>query len=129
MAHPDEDVVRRGYEAFSRGDIDTLRELFTEDVVWHVPGRSPLAGDHEGVDAVLAYFGQSMERTAGTFRVEVHDVIANDHHAVGLHVASGQRAGKQWTDSQVLVFHLRGGKIASVWQHYMDAYGTDDFWS
>jgi uncharacterized protein len=129
MGHPDEDVVRTGYEAFSRGDVETLRGLFTEDVVWHVPGRSPLAGDHEGIDGVLAYFAQSMERTAGTFRVEVHDVIANDHHTVGLHVASGQRGGKQWADSQVLVCHLRDGKIASVWQHYMDAYGTDEFWS
>lgn len=129
MGHPDEDIVRRGYEAFSRGDIDTLRGLLAHDVVWHVPGRSPLAGDHQGVDAVLAYFAQTMERTGGTFRVEVHDVIANDHHTIGLHVARGQRQGKEWTDSQVLVCHLRDGKVASVWQHYLDAYGTDDFWS
>ena len=28
MAHPNEELVRRGYEAFAKGDMETLRELF-----------------------------------------------------------------------------------------------------
>jgi hypothetical protein len=28
MAHPHEDLVRRAYDAFSQGDIETLRQLF-----------------------------------------------------------------------------------------------------
>jgi ketosteroid isomerase-like protein len=28
MGHPDEELVRRGYDAFSSGDLQTLRELF-----------------------------------------------------------------------------------------------------
>ena len=31
-----------------------LRELLTEDVRWHVPGRNAIAGDHDGIEAVLA---------------------------------------------------------------------------
>jgi uncharacterized protein len=46
MGHPNEDLIRRGYDAFSSGDMDTLRELFHPDIVWHAPGRSQLAGDH-----------------------------------------------------------------------------------
>ena len=48
MSHPNEDLIRRGYDAFSRGDMDTLRELFHPDIVWHAPGRSQLAGDPPG---------------------------------------------------------------------------------
>ena len=33
-AQEDVALVRRGYEAFSAGDMDTLRDLFTEDAVW-----------------------------------------------------------------------------------------------
>jgi hypothetical protein len=55
--------------------------------VWHAAGRNPLAGDHRGTDEVLGYFGRTLELTGGTFRVELHDVVANvDDHAVGLHV-------------------------------------------
>jgi ketosteroid isomerase-like protein len=129
VAHPNEEVVRTGYEAFSRGDMDTLRGLFVDDVVWHVPGRSPLAGDHRGVDAVLGYFGQTMELTGGTFQVELHDVVANDHHTVGLHIARGQRSGKNLEDHQVLVFHFRDGQIAEVWQLVEDVYANDNFFS
>ena len=46
-------VVRRGYEAFNTGDMDTLTELFEESASWHTPGRGPLAGDHEGRDGEL----------------------------------------------------------------------------
>jgi ketosteroid isomerase-like protein len=43
MGHPDEDLIRWGYDAFGRGDLDILRDLFQPDTVWHAPGRSQLA--------------------------------------------------------------------------------------
>ncbi|HEY1003441.1 MAG TPA: nuclear transport factor 2 family protein [Streptosporangiaceae bacterium] len=33
-------LVRRGYAAFSTGDMATLTELIADDAVWHVPARS-----------------------------------------------------------------------------------------
>jgi hypothetical protein len=35
MAHPNEELVRRGYEAFATGDMETLRELLDPEIVWH----------------------------------------------------------------------------------------------
>jgi ketosteroid isomerase-like protein len=43
VGHPDEELVRSGYDAFAKGDIDTLRALLDPEVVWHQPGRSVLA--------------------------------------------------------------------------------------
>jgi uncharacterized protein len=129
MAHPNEDLVRRGYDAFSKGDMDTLRDLFHEDASWHVPGRGALAGDYEGIDAILSYFATTMELSEGTFEVHLHDVLANDNHAIGLHVSKGRRDAKNLDDSQVLVFHVRQGKIALVWQHFSDLYAVDDFFA
>ena len=99
MGHPNEDLIRRGYDAFSRGDMDTLLELYHPDIVWHASGRNQLAGDHRGVDAVFGFFGQTMELTGGNFRVEVHDVVANDQHGVGLHKAY-TRAGRSGAGGQ-----------------------------
>jgi ketosteroid isomerase-like protein len=126
MGHPNEDLVRRGYDAFSSGDVQTLRELFDPDIVWHALGRSQVAGDHRGVDAVLGYFGQTMELTGGTLRVEVHDVVANDEHAVGLHSVHAERAGKTLDDNNTLVFHVRDGKVTEVWQYSSDQYAADE---
>jgi ketosteroid isomerase-like protein len=51
-------TIRRGYEAFNSGDMNTLIELFDEGAVWHTPGRGSLAGDHQGREATFAYFGR-----------------------------------------------------------------------
>ena len=61
-------IVRRGYEAFSSGDVNALSELFDEHAVWHAPGRSSLAGDYQGRDATLGYLGRLGQETGGNFR-------------------------------------------------------------
>jgi uncharacterized protein len=129
MAHPNEDLVRRGFDAFSKGDVDALRELFDQDAVWHAPGRSPLAGDHRGVDAILGFFARTMELTRGTFRVELHDVLANDDHAVALHTVRGEREGRTLEDKSVLVSHVRNGKFVETWGYSEDQYADDEFFS
>ena len=76
MAHPNEDLVRGGFEAFGRGDLDALRrEYFAEDIRWHIPVRGQLAGDYEGVGQVLELFGRAFELTSGTLRLDLHDVV------------------------------------------------------
>ena len=52
-AEKNAETVRRGYEAFNAADMKTLTELFDENAVWHSPGRGPLAGDHQGREAVF----------------------------------------------------------------------------
>jgi ketosteroid isomerase-like protein len=39
------------------GDSATLTELLGDNVSWHIPGRSPLAGDVVGREAVCARSG------------------------------------------------------------------------
>ena len=129
MAQSDEELVRQGYGAFSGGDMDTLRRLFSDDAVWHVSGRSRLSGDYQGADEILGYFRQTMELTEGNFQVELHDVVANDNHVVGLHHASGQRGDKRLESNEALVFHLRDGRVTEVWQLFEDPYQAEDFFS
>lgn len=129
MAHPNEELIRRGYEAFNQGDAATLRELFDPAIVWHFPGRSVLAGDHRGTDAVLGFFGRTQELTAGTFRVELHEVVADDQHTVGLHLATGEREGRTLEDHEVVVFHVRDDKVVEAWQYLENQYAYDEFFS
>ena len=130
MAHPNEDLVREAYAAFGRGDMDALRDkFFTQDVRYHVTDRSPLAGDYEGVDQVLQFFARIFEMSGGTFSFELHDVLANDEHAVALVTVRGERAGKQLNDNMVQISHLRDGKAYEVWNPATDQYAQDEFWS
>jgi ketosteroid isomerase-like protein len=127
--HPNATVVRRGYEAFANYDLEGIRDLFTDDAVFHIGGRSPLAGTYSGKDAVLGFLADLTSRSGGTFKAEVHDVLANDEHAVALTHETGEREGRSLDDNLVAVYHLREGKVAEGWFHPGDAYAGDEFWA
>lgn len=130
MTHPNEDVLRRGYAAFAEGDMDTLRELIADDTVWHVPGDHPLSDDYKGKDEVFGFFDQQLERTDGTFRIELHDVLANDEHAVALVRFYGQRKGRDLDGALVThVFHVEDGQATEFWASPFDQAAADEFWS
>ncbi len=130
MAHPNEDLVREGYTAFSRGDIEALQsQFFAPDVRWHFPGRSQFAGDYSGLAEVLGWLGRSAEASGGTLRVELHDVVGNDDHVVALTNVRAERDGKTLDDNTVQVFHVRDGKATEVWTYPADVHAEDDFWS
>jgi ketosteroid isomerase-like protein len=130
MAHPNEDLVREGFAAFERGDMDALRKrFFADDVRWHVPGRSLISRDYEGPEQVIQYFARIVELTGGAFSLELQDVLANDEHAVALFTIRGERAGKQLNDNTVLTYHFRDGKVSEVWGQATDQYAVDEFLS
>jgi ketosteroid isomerase-like protein len=129
MAHPNEELVRRGYEAFNTADVETLRQLFADTTIFHEPGRSPISGDYQGLDQVLGFFGTLAERSGGTFRAALHDVVANDNHAIGLHSSDAERDGRTVHSPTVLVFHVRDGRITETWSHHHDQHEFDAFWA
>ena len=130
MAHPNEDLVREGYAAFGRGDIEALQsQFFASGIRWHFPGRSQFAGDYAGLEEVLGWLGRSFEATGGTMRIELHDVIGNDEHVVALTTLRAERNGKKIEDNTVQTFHISDGRATEVWTHPADQYASDDFWA
>jgi hypothetical protein len=90
--HPDVQRRRDGYVTFGKGDLAALEELSTEDVVRHVAGRSELAGTHEGRTAVFEFFGNVMELTEGSFRVEPLTLLADDYGCAPVRIRPSRRA-------------------------------------
>src|SRR3954452_9511802 len=128
---PHQNVVtmQRAYEAFNTGDMNTLTELMDE-TVWHLPGRSSMAGDYQGSGATLAYFGRLAEETGGTFRAELQHMTADgDNRVVGVQRSTADRNGKHLDVANCIVFELKDGKGTDGREHFEDLYGWDDFWS
>jgi uncharacterized protein len=127
--HPNVELARRGYDAFAKGDMAALAELIADDVVWHVQGTGPLSGTYHGRDEVFGFFGRLAEETGGTFRLDVHDVLANDEHAVTLCVLSATRGEKSIEMPVANVSHMRDGKVTEFWTAITDPVATIDFWA
>src|ERR1700676_2162152 len=58
-----ESLVRRTYQDFESGDLDLLGVVMAQEVVWHEPGRSSLAGHYKGPEEVLGFLGELKART------------------------------------------------------------------
>jgi uncharacterized protein len=126
--HLNVERTRRAYEAFGKGDLAALAELIAEDAVYHISGNSPLAGDYKGRDAVFGFFGKVMQETDGTFRIDVHDILANDDHGVALVRETAQRKGKNWDSRAVHITHADSeGRVKEFWAFQEDSAAADAF--
>ncbi|MFE9770791.1 nuclear transport factor 2 family protein [Streptomyces sp. NPDC005931] len=128
--HPHAQLVRRGYEAFTSGDMDTLRGLMAADATHHVPGTGILSGDFKGQDAILDMYRRLGEETGGSMRVELRTVLVDGRgHAVALHRFTADRKGKHLDDDGCIVFRVVGDKITDLDECVEDLDTANDFWA
>ena len=126
-------VVRRFHAEQTRlyadGEVAGVRELLTDDVVWHVPGASAIAGEHRGVEAVLAYMDARRRIMDGTFRVTVHGASVIAGRVVQLAGGCAMRDGREVAWETVGVFRVSDGRIAECWLVPFDQAAFDAIWS
>lgn len=129
-AHPDTELVRRGYDAFTRGDMETLASLMTGDCTHHAPGSTAMAGHFKGRDNVLDLYRRMHEETGGTIRVELDSVMADGRgHAISVHRFTAERQGRKFDERGALFFTIVGGKFSDVDECVEDIDNVDEFWS
>ncbi|HEX9548989.1 MAG TPA: nuclear transport factor 2 family protein [Acidimicrobiales bacterium] len=119
--------IRKGYEAFNKGDVETLVDLFAKDVVWHFPGTSKLAGEHVGRDATLTMLGAYGSASGGTLQANLLDVMASDDHVAGWANDTATVAGKVLDVHAAVIFAMRDGKVIEAWHHFDDLNALDAF--
>ena len=127
-------VVRRFYSGQARvyaglAPVSELQDLLSEDVVWHVPGASAIAGEHRGIESVLEYFDMRRRMTDSTFRVVVHGSAIIAGRVVQLAGGRAVRSGREASWETVGVFRVADGRIAECWLVPFDQAAFDAIWS
>ena len=115
--HPNVALVRRAMQAMNEQDMSKAQQemaivdaFMADDIIWHEIGR---AEPRRGKDELRAAM---MEGGPGqTITYDLHDVIANDDHAIALGTATATRGGKTLVYRTAEVFHIRDGKAVERW--------------
>ena len=109
-------------EAFNAGDSAGFVDSLAADVVWHqIDGRTL-----DGRDAVMA----SMSGFADIdFTGEVHDVVANDDHLIGLINAHVKVGDQEISYRTAEIMHMSDGKITERWAFSDDPQAIVEFFS
>jgi uncharacterized protein len=124
-----DEFLTRQREMYAGGDLATVTDLLADDVVWHVPGTSPIAGDYRGRDAVTEYFRVRRELAGGTIRMDKH---AEAHHSDALVQLADGRA--TLGDEEVAwrtagVYRVADGRISEAWLVPLDREEFDRLWA
>jgi uncharacterized protein len=130
---PNERLIRDFHERQNRfyagGDQQAVRAMLAEDVVWHVPGDSAIAGQHRGREQVLGMFARRRDLAAATFRIDVRGVLADDQRTVILAGCQMQNGGHMHAWGTVGIFRIASDTIAECWVQPHDQAAFDEIWS
>jgi ketosteroid isomerase-like protein len=127
VTYSNADLLQRIYDAAARGDLQPLLDTLKDDIAWQDSSLGPLAGDYRGKEEVLTFFGRMADVYAGTLRLEVLDIVANDNHGVVLTSEQGESAGEliMWRGTHIFTF--RDGRCAEFLAMNDAAYNR--FWA
>lgn len=118
--HPNGALLRGLLEAFSARDVQAMATALDDDVTWHAPGTNRFSGQFRGRSAAMQRLAQMREAGIST-GFDVHDVVANDEHAVALvHLHLEVADGRRYDQPQVQVAHVREGRIVEFWTMNQD---------
>jgi ketosteroid isomerase-like protein len=116
------EVVRRGYDAFGHGDIETLLGLFDEQIEWVTPGppEVKVSGRRVGRQAVAEFF-TSLSELFDIQRFEPREFVAQGDRVIvlGEDTTVVRATGKAINGSWAHAFTLRDGRVVAF-QEYLD---------
>ena len=124
MSRENVEVVRRGYEAFIRGDVEGVLELMDADVDWR-PGVAPILGVDtlRGRDAVRQFFIRDLSEGLDEFRAEPlsFEDFGETVLVMVRYSGRGESSGLAIDQTFAAVFTVRDGKVVSMEDHWTRA--------
>jgi ketosteroid isomerase-like protein len=123
------ELHRRQGEMYAGGAIEPVLELLAPDVVWHVPGRSPIAGDHAGHQGVARYFELRRGLVDSTMLMSPGEAICSADSVAQFVEGEGAAGGEQVRWQTVGAYRIEGGLVREVWLIPLDLGLFDRVWA
>ena len=115
--------------AFNASDLATALQLTDTSVRYHVPGRSPLAGEFRGIEAFQRMLRHARDLSRGTLEFHPSAVLADDQFLTAFGRIYAERQGRRLDNDQCVIFRFGNDKVVEGWTIPADLYAFDAFWS
>jgi len=119
-------VLRAYADAWLAADLEAVLGAYHDDIVLHYMGESPLAGTHEGREAVMETLGQASFRASRKL-IDVEDVLVGEN--LGAILAIEDLGEPPRRVRRVLVYRVEEGKLRECWLYDEDQRFIDELWS
>jgi ketosteroid isomerase-like protein len=111
------ETVNRMTKAIFDQDHNALAKIFADDLVFHLRGPHPMAGDHSGLGGLLGVLGSLFEMTGGQIHLDQQFCVgAEGWVAEWEHATLGRTRDDQTLESRnAFVYRFDGDRIAEMW--------------
>ena len=123
------EVMQRYIDAMRKGDREAAFRHLAEGIVGHVPGRSALAGELRGKEAVIGYIQAAVAHAAEGVEVELIDMLASEERVALLVRERLRREGRVLDMRRANVYRVEGEEIVEIWIFEGDQYAVDEFFA
>ena len=124
--HPNAVAARRSYAASNSGDLDVIREYFTDDAVLHLAGDNAMSGTYRGRDGVMDAIARASQGWG--MHSELEALLASDDHVIAFVRVTSERDGKTLDVVVAQAVKVNAeGKATEAWFLPNDQRGYDRF--
>ena len=124
--HPNAVAARRSYAASNSGDLDVIREYFTDDAVLHLAGDNAMSGTYRGRDGVMDAIARASQGWG--MHSELEALLASDDHVIAFVRVTSERDGKTLDVVVAQAVKVNAvGKATEAWFLPNDQGGYDRF--
>ena len=120
------EMMRSYLDQFTAGEFEAAMGYWADDIVIHVSGNNPISGTYTGKEAAVRY-AAAVVGAVDSYKIDEHDLLVGDEHAVLLSTTHSERNGKHLTSNGVVVYHTEGDKVTEVWIINVDQRAVDEF--
>ena len=110
-------LIQKLYDAFGRGDVQTILDNLTADVDWGMEGPAavPFTGQRKGPAEVMGFF-EALATTQTNQKLTVETLLAQGDTVamVGRYAATVTATGKNFDTRVAHFFTVRDGKVARL---------------
>lgn len=118
QAASNEQLLRRGYDAFAHGDVETVMNLMDDHILWYSPDSVRFGGTYAGKDGVSTFFGHLPENFSELSVEPATYVSAGEHVVVQGRLRGRTHIGNPFEIAFLHSWTIRGGKAVAFTEFY-----------
>lgn len=115
-------------EALTKGDFKTVFETMSDNIVWHMGGKSSLSGIIVGKQELGKRMEEFTKRSNGTFRIIINWAASNDCFVAASVISLAEKGDDKLNNPGIDLFRIENGKIEEVWTFSEQQEKEDEFW-
>ncbi|RZK02881.1 MAG: nuclear transport factor 2 family protein, partial [Flavobacterium sp.] len=113
-----------------KGDFETVASLFSEEILWHQPGKGIQSGQYKGKAELFAHLANFANWSNGTFAIDHIENLTENGELVAANIHfKAEKANQSMAMKGIDLLRLVDGKIEEVWLFSEDIDAEDTFWN